>query len=88
MAWLSYHACIRSKVSIDTPKAFSILSAIYGDRAAFSFTRSDNVARRDHGAGTFLTAIPTDAVCKIGMVSVEPRGEFWGHHTGSGTQRH
>jgi hypothetical protein len=39
-----------TQVSMLTPKAFSTRIAISGDKAAFSFTRSDKVARRTLGA--------------------------------------
>jgi len=39
-------ACICKSVSMFTPKAFSIRSAISGDSDVFSFTRSESVTRR------------------------------------------
>ena len=40
------NACIPNNVPMPTPKAFPIRSAISGDSAALSFTRSEIVARR------------------------------------------
>ena len=40
----SYQACILSSMSIPTPKAFSIRSAISGDSAAWPFSKSESVS--------------------------------------------
>jgi hypothetical protein len=71
---MSKEDCIRIKVSILTPKAFSMRSAISPERAALPFSKLDNAGRETPNAtAAAVTDRPTGA-----MISVRMKSPGWG----------
>jgi hypothetical protein len=63
---MSQEFCIRMRVSISTPNAFSMRIAISGERLAFAFRREDKVGRETRR--TFAASV-TDSLW-ASMISV------------------
>src|ERR1700691_2812777 len=76
---MSYEACIRIRVSILTPKAFSMRSAISPERSALPLSRLDNAGRETRSAAAAaVTVRPAGSIISVRMKSPGWGGFFIG----------
>src|ERR1019366_6393318 len=72
-------ACMRRSVSIFTPNAFSMRSAMFPDRLALPFSKLDSVGRETRSAAAAaVTERPAGAIISVRMKSPGWGGFFMG----------